>query len=490
MGRIVTKRSCAVLRLSGRAAHSVEGGEKDADHAAPFGRSSCVHRSCPHVPACDGSDPLAARSLVTAPVRQTPVMLHAVIASFSPSTPPSVRPLQAAQPQTEPRPVCYACFRPAAVCYCDHTSRLRNRTHVTVVQHPREQFHPLGTARIVARCLENVELLVAHPGWARGSVAELFPAGAALLYPGSGARDLADIPESERPRALVVLDGTWHHARTLYRDHAVLRQLPLVSFVPSRPTEYRVRREPKAEYVSTVEAVATALELLEPGLGGRDLLPPFRRMIDLHLAATERSARKSRHKKRRAATARALPVALAEAFEQVVLIYGEANPARYVRASRARPQQLPPLAYWTAKRLRDGAVFAEPVRLDPPMTVRHQELLGLTPADLQNAVSLEELKVRWRAFLQPGDRLVAWNRSSFDLLQQLDPSLVHDPAPGHVTLKAVYRGLPVARQRKGALEEVVAAEGLTWEPAAVAGRARDRLGRAEAVARYLHARAR
>lgn len=410
--------------------------------------------------------------------------------SLAPRLPEFAEPLAAEPHGVEPRPVCYTCFRPAALCYCDHTSRLDNRTHVTVVQHPREQFHPLGTARIVARCLSNVELVVAHPGWARGGAAELFPAGAALLYPGHGARELASIPANERPRALVVLDGTWHHARTLYRDHAVLRELPLVSFVPPNPTEYRVRREPKAEYVSTVEAVATALELLEPGLGGRELLPPFRRMIDLHLAATERSPRKSRHKKRRSAQARALPVALAEEFERVVLIYGEANPVRDFHRARTEPKQLPSLAYWTAKRLRDGAVFAELVRLDPPMSECHRELLGLSSGDFERAGSLSELKARWRAFLRPGDRLVAWNRSSFDLMRQLDPVVTSGDAPGELSLKAVYRGLPAPCKRKGALEDVVAAEGLTWHPAAVSGRARDRLGRAEAVARYLHTRAR
>lgn len=418
-----------------------------------------------------------------------------MIASPAPRASEFPEPLAAerlvAEPRAgEPRAVCYVCFRPALLCYCDHTSRLDNRTHVTVVQHPREQFHPLGTARIVARCLDNVELVVAHPGWARGSAAELFPPGAALLYPGPGARELASIPAGERPRALVVLDGTWHHARTLYRDHPVLWELPLVSFVPPRPTEYRVRREPKAEYVSTVEAVATALELLEPDLGGRDLLPPFRRMIDLHLAATERSPRKSRHKKQRAAQARALPVALAEEFERVVVIYGEANPVRDFREARTQPRQVPPLAYWTAKRLRDGALFSELVRLDPPMTNCHRELLGLSDEDLERAGSLAELQARWREFLRPGDRLVAWNRSSFDLMQQLDPAVTRPDAPGQLALKAVYRGLSAARQRKGALEDVVSAEGLSWEPAAVPGRARDRLGRAEAVARYLHSRAR
>ena len=391
-------------------------------------------------------------------------------------------------PGGEPRLVCYTCFRPAALCYCDHTSRLDNRTHVTVVQHPREQFHPLGTARIVARALANVELIVAHPGWARRGAERLFPAGAALLYPGRGARELASLPATERPPALVVLDGTWHHARTLYRDHPVFHELPLVHFMPERPTEYRVRREPKAEYVSTVEAVATALDLLEPGLGARELLPPFRRMIDLHLAATERAERKPRHRRQRSVQARALPRALAEEFERVVVIYGEANPIGPPEGPHPRrPRQPPPLVYWTAKRLRDGAVFAEFARPDPPLSERRREMMGVAARDLETAGSLSELKARWRAFLGPDDLCLAWNKSSLDLMQALDADLAPGLVPASLTLKAVYRGFGPARIKKGALDDVVAAEGLEWQPVPIAGRASERLGRAEAVARYLHA---
>jgi len=380
-------------------------------------------------------------------------------------------------PNGAPRAVCYTCFRPAAVCYCDHAPRVDNRTHVTVVQHPREQFHPLGTARIVARCLSNVELLVAHAGWARAGARGLFPEGAALLYPGPGARELASIPADERPRALVALDGTWHHARTLYRDHPVLHELPLVSFVPSSPTEYRVRREPKEEYVSTVEAVAIALELLEPELGARELLAPFRRMIDLHIEATQRSERKPRHRHPRSVHDRTVPRALGEEFHRVVLVYGEGNPV----GRTGRYGQLAPLVAWSAKRLGEDAVFSELVRPDPPVSEWHCQLLGLAQSDFERAGSLSEVRARWQAFLKPDDLLLAWNKSSFDLMRELD-------APrGHLTLKAAYRGYHEARARKGDLEAVVQAERLVWARAAVLGRAGDRLGRAEAVARYLHA---
>ena len=75
-------------------------------------------------------------------------------------------------------------------------------------------------------------------------------------------------------------------------------------------------------------------------------------------------------------------------------------------------------------------------------------------------------------------------------MRQLDPPVQRDGVPGQLTLKAVYRGFAPARMKKGALEAVVDAEKIPWQPVALGGRARERLGRAEAVARFLHSHAR
>ena len=67
--------------------------------------------------------------------------------------------------------------------------------------------------------------------------------------------------------------------------------LPRYAFEPDRPSEYRIRREPRAEYVSTIEAVVQALAALE---GDRErfapLLAPFRAMVDAQLGYAARSS--------------------------------------------------------------------------------------------------------------------------------------------------------------------------------------------------------
>src|SRR5690606_19385964 len=125
------------------------------------------------------------------------------------------------------------------------------------LQHPRERDMPIGTARMASLCLPAAEL---HVGirWDERSplAAELRdPARPAiLLYPGPGARDILAEPPAG-PVTLVVVDGTWSQAKTLVRDNPILHALPRYAFATPEPSHYRIRREPRAEYCSTIEAL-------------------------------------------------------------------------------------------------------------------------------------------------------------------------------------------------------------------------------------------
>jgi len=189
---------------------------------------------------------------------------------------------------------CHACFKPRAHCICELIEPVSNRTFVWILQHPRERFHAIGTARIAQLGLERSRIEVPTNGLDR-SLGHRFevPPGTGLLFPGPGARVLEDLDEHDRPPGLVVLDGTWSQARTLYRQNAWLHALPHFALRPSAPTRYRIRRAPRPEYVSTLEAIVRALEVVEPetrGLAG--LLAVFDTMIDRQLAHEGRNPRR------------------------------------------------------------------------------------------------------------------------------------------------------------------------------------------------------
>jgi DTW domain-containing protein YfiP len=177
---------------------------------------------------------------------------------------------------------------PVAYCWCPHLVSLPTRTRVVLLQHPRERGLAIGTAHMASLCLPNAELHVGttwgdSPALARALSDPARPA--VLLYPGEGAVDLLTHPP-DGPVTLVVVDGTWSTARKVVARNPVLSSLPRYAFSPPAPGEYRIRREPTATCVSTLEALVYALGALERDPERfRAMLAPFRAMIDAQLAA-------------------------------------------------------------------------------------------------------------------------------------------------------------------------------------------------------------
>lgn len=65
-------------------------------------------------------------------------------------------------------------------------------------------------------------------------------------------------------KGIVLLDGTWSQAKTLWWRNAWLLKLQRAVVVPERPSLYgELRKEPRRESVSTLEAAGLALANLE-----------------------------------------------------------------------------------------------------------------------------------------------------------------------------------------------------------------------------------
>jgi DTW domain-containing protein YfiP len=181
-----------------------------------------------------------------------------------------------------PRAQCWTCFKPQPACICDAIRPVENRTGVTILQHPRERFHVVGTARIAHLGLARVRVESCAPWTDAAAIRRRLPPGAAVLYPSARARELSGLAAAEHPPHLVAIDATWFLAKKIYDAHTWLHDLPHVRLTPSRPSRYgRVRREPRADYLATLEAVVEALRVLEPDTVGFDgLLGVFAQMVE------------------------------------------------------------------------------------------------------------------------------------------------------------------------------------------------------------------
>ena len=174
-------------------------------------------------------------------------------------------------PITHVRQRCYGCYRPQYACFCNAIPQVDNQTKLLILQHRIERTHPFNSARIVHQALQNSDLIVGR----NMELAKMdlgIGENTGLLYPRKNALLLEDLKPSEIPEQFVFLDGTWNHARTMYRDISVLQTLPCYRLTPASPSRYLIRKEPTRDSLSTLEAVVSVLQKFEPELAGLDRL--------------------------------------------------------------------------------------------------------------------------------------------------------------------------------------------------------------------------
>ncbi|MGO8998611.1 MAG: tRNA-uridine aminocarboxypropyltransferase [Polyangiaceae bacterium] len=361
-------------------------------------------------------------------------------------------------PELEPRVVCPRCRRPASVCYCAHLSSIETETRVLLLQHPRERDVAIGTARMASLCLPNAELEIGVR-WDDSTVLTRALSDpdrpAVLLYPGPGAIDVAEHPP-KGPVTLIVIDGTWSQAKTIVRDNPRLRALPRYTFHPPAPSEYRIRKEPKDAYVSTLEALVFVLGALE-----RDparfhaLLAPFRAMIDAQIDCERRfHGARTRHAKHRERPRRGpqVPRLFDERFGDLVCIVAEANAWPYRSRERGVLYQ-DELVHWVAHRVSTGETFDFVVAPRNPLAPRTPAYVGLSTEQLAAGGALEEMSRRWRTFARDTDVICFWGHYGPALFAASGGFLPEE----RVDLRRVAR--VYAKSKVGTLEEFLGSIG-------------------------------
>jgi DTW domain-containing protein YfiP len=182
-------------------------------------------------------------------------------------------------------PDCPRCQKPQPLCICDSITPIDNRISLLILQHPQEQDRALGTARLTAMHFKNA---VARIGLSWPSLSKALgrpvadPSRWAVLYLGSAKvadletdRDIVaidrkgEIEDNQRAilkdiEGIVLLDGTWSQAKALWWRNAWMLKCQRVILGPAHPSRYgQLRREPRRDGLSTIEAAAMLLSSLE-----------------------------------------------------------------------------------------------------------------------------------------------------------------------------------------------------------------------------------
>lgn len=156
--------------------------------------------------------------------------------------------------------------------------------------HVRELKLTSNTAQFVKKLIpEQGEIFI------RGRVHETFDASPILeregtpifLYPHEDSIELNDdfLKSHPGPFNLIVPDGNWHQARKVKKREPKFSGLMAVKLPAGIVGEYQLRRAPQPEWVSTYEAVAHALAVLEGGEVRDHMMDFFRHWVKTTMQA-------------------------------------------------------------------------------------------------------------------------------------------------------------------------------------------------------------
>lgn len=169
------------------------------------------------------------------------------------------------------------------VCSLIPDPPLATRTRVVLLMHRAENWKSTNTGRIATACLANSEIIVrGYEGRPSEPLAWTEAVQPLLLFPFEDAKPLGDAARTldGRPVVLIVPDGTWRQASKVRRRVPGLADVPCVSVSGEARLPHRLRAEAHAHGLSTIEAIARAMAILEGEDVQRTLERVFRSMVE------------------------------------------------------------------------------------------------------------------------------------------------------------------------------------------------------------------
>lgn len=182
---------------------------------------------------------------------------------------------------------CSQCGKARKACICDNIVALDSQVELIILQHPTEEHRPMGTARILSLSLANSRLLVGEDFREHGELNQLLAEPDVehfVLYPSDVSLSAADVAlPIEKKIRIILLDGTWKKAFKMWQLNTQLHHLPCLHLPEDLKGNYRIRKAPNENALSTVEAGFYVLSMMQPEKDFSPLLDAFEAMIDYQI---------------------------------------------------------------------------------------------------------------------------------------------------------------------------------------------------------------
>ncbi len=196
-------------------------------------------------------------------------------------------------------PRCTVCFKPEGVCFCPDIEAQTNSVEIVILQHPSEARNPESTARLASLAWSRVHHVIGLSWRSLGDVLEnkkVNPQQWAVVYLGGlkGGREIIKDGSTaaigrdgvklakNSLKGLIFIDGNWRQAKTLWWRNPWLNRLNRLVLAPAAPSNYSgLRKQPRKECLSTIEAVGQALDWVMPQINASERMTAI---LDTHLA--------------------------------------------------------------------------------------------------------------------------------------------------------------------------------------------------------------
>jgi len=184
---------------------------------------------------------------------------------------------------------CSQCGKSLKACICEWIQSLPSKVELVILQHPSETNRPMGTARILSLSLANSHYFVDEDFTEHELLNQLLNDTSYqhfVLYPGETSvahTEVAQKLEKDERIRVILLDGTWKKAYKMWLLSKNLHALPLVRLPENLQGNYRIRKAPSDNSLSTVEAGYHILSLLEPEQDFSPLVEAFNQMIEFQI---------------------------------------------------------------------------------------------------------------------------------------------------------------------------------------------------------------
>lgn len=187
---------------------------------------------------------------------------------------------------------CPECFLHRSLCLCSEIPSLQLKTKVSLIIHARELKRTTNTGRLALKALGNSELRVRGEKTEDNKALDLSDLLSAdyeslLFFPSEDAQELSKdfLKSFTKPIHLIVPDGNWRQASKVHARHTELQHLPRVMITEKNKAKLHLRAETTEYGMSTLEAIAKAIAVIEGEEAGAKLQALYHLKLERTLKA-------------------------------------------------------------------------------------------------------------------------------------------------------------------------------------------------------------